>query len=247
MKALFAYFGTLDTLLVILLPSVLVAGTIFFLYARKLASINVSNRREEMRLLAEKINFEYSEGDNIGITERLAREKNFFFSPEGRIENLIYGRKNDISVALFDYTFPTLQKERVTVCSLTLPVNVSTFSMTPLSDDEINSGITAQLGEKLLGEKYRLDCVDKKFAATAFNENLVEFLSRRRRTAVLGNANIMVFHRDKILSVRTCYSLLDFAFGLFTKMDIGGSVFSQEPADDENGESLTFKAERYTD
>lgn len=247
MNGIIAYFGTIDTLIVILLPSIIMAGTVFFLYARKLASINVSNRRDEIRLLSEKINFQYSETDGSGISRRLASMRKYLFSPDGVAENIISGVKNGIVVELFDYTFPTVQKESITVCALTLPFNISAFSMTPLSDAEINSGMAVQLGDKLLGDKYRLECDDMEFALKAFNENLVEFLSRRRRTTVLGNENTMIFHRDKLLSVRTCYSLLDFAFGLHTKMDLGGEVITQQLGDEDNGESLDIKAERYTD
>ena len=247
MNATFANLSTWDTLILILLPSIIVAGTVFFLYARKLASSHALNRKEEMRILAMKIIFNYTAEDKDGIAERLAHEKALFSGKKGTAENIISGAKNGISVALFDYTFHDLQKESITVCMLTLPSQVSTFSLVPLSDAEINDGKAAQLGDKLLGDKYRIECPDKAFAQKAFNESLIEFLSRRRRTAVLGHGNIIVFHRDKILGVRTCYSLLDFAFGLYMKMDLEDTSTSEIHSASEKSDSLNIKADLYVD
>jgi hypothetical protein len=247
MNTVVAYMGMVDTLLVTLLPTVLVAATVFFLYARKLTSTNRANRREEMHLLAMKINFNFSASDEIGIGERIESEKTFFYGSDGTVENVIYGSKNGIDVALFDYIFSNLQKQNLSVCILTLPTKIGTFKMLPLDDLDIEEGKAIELGEKLLGDKYRLECEDKAFAQEAFNEDLVEFLSRRRRTTVLGNGNSIVFHRDKLLTVRTCFSLLDFAFGLYTKMQLGGVPAPEIPKSPGNGETLDLKADLYAE
>ena len=247
MNSTILYMQTVDTLIIILLPAVIVAAVIFFLYARKLASANIANRREEMHLLAMKINFSFSQDDEGGIAEFLDSEKSFFYGGEGNIENVIFGKKNGIDVALFDYIFSGLQKESMTVCLLTLPAKISTFKMIPLADADIESGKTVELGDKLLSDKYRLECEDKEFARTAFNEDLVEFLSRRRRTFVLGHGNSMLFHREKQLSTRTCFSLLDFAFGLYTKMGIEAAPIEEEMTTADSEKPLDIRADLYAD
>lgn len=237
----------IDTLIVTLLPTILVAATVFFLYARKLASAQSANRREEMHLLAMKINFDFSPNDDKGIAERLSSEKNFFYGSKGKADNIIFGMKSGIDVALFDYSFSDPQNQSLTICMLTLPSKIGTFKMLPLADTDIDAGKAAELGERLLGDKYNLECEDKEFARNAFNEDLIEFLSRRRRTTVLGHANTMIFHRDKLLGVRTCFSLLDFAFGLYTKISIEGAQAPEMPKMDESRESLDIKADLYAD
>ncbi len=229
----------MDTMLYIVLPTIFAAAIVFFAYARKLSSSHTLKRKKEMRFFAMKIRFDFSGDDELGVAKRIQSDKVFFYGKDGTAENIISGKKNGISVTVFDYSYTEMQKKSTTVCMLTIPSTVSTFEVFPLDDAEIASGKTAELGEKLLGEKYRLECKDREFVEQTFNDNLVDFLSRRRRTTVLANGNTMVFHREKLLGLRKCYSLLDFAFGFYSKMALG--------AENEKGETFDIKADMYTD
>ncbi len=213
-----AILAITNIITVVLLPAVILAGVIFFLYSRKLVSSHTVYRKEEMRVLALRINFQFNAKDVLGVRERIEAEKRFFYNNNGSVENLIYGQKNGIDVVLFDYCYSDLQKQSLTVCMLTVPSTVKAFTLEPLDDNEMESGKAAE-DESIFGGKYRVDCQDRAFAERAFNDDLADFLARRRRTTVLAQGNTMIFHRDKLLSTRSSFSILDFAFGFHAKTE----------------------------
>jgi hypothetical protein len=239
-----SFIGTYgDTIVIVMLPAVLAAGVVFFLYARKLAASQAARRGEEMHILAMRIGFDYTSADEHGISEIIETNQAFFYGEEGEVENVISGNKAGIAVNMFDYCLSDVQKERMTICMLTLPTKVSTFSMRPLDNAEIAAGKPMELGEELFGDKYQLKCGNREFAARAFNDDLVDFLSRRRRTTALGNGNHILFHRGRFLGVRKCYSLLDFAFGFCAKMDLDSSTRPEN----KDSDPVEMRADLYTD
>ena len=237
----------MNNLIVILVPTILVAAVVFFAYARKLSASHSAHRKAEMRALATRINFDFSPADDTGIARRVESEKVLFYGHTGTAENLISGKKNGISVNIFDYFYSDLQKRKVTVCMLTVPADVSTFKIFPLDNSEIASGTSAKLGDKLLGEKHWFECEDREFVEKAFNDDLIDFLSRRRRTTILAHANTIVLHRDKILGAGKCYGLLDFAFGVYSKMGFGGRPSKKNGTGGNKDDTLDIEADLYAD
>ena len=238
----------IDTIIYILLPAVLAAFVVFFLYARKLAASHSARRGEEMRMLAMRINFDYSAADEINLKRVLETNDTFFPGSDGAVECVVRGEKNGLEVALFDYTQSPTQKESITICLLRIPYSVPPFEMQPLEDSHIASGKTVELGDKLLTHKYRIECDDKTFVDKRFGSDMEDFLSRRRRTTVLASGTHLVFHRGKALSVKRCYSLLDFAFGFYMKMDLEGMTEPEPARQDQDEESkFEIKSDLYND
>jgi len=240
-------FLYMDTLIIVLLPTVVVAAIIFFIYARKLSASHSAHRKSEMLALATRIKFDYSPTDNAGITKRVESEKTFFHSHNGEVENLITGKKSEIEIALFDYCYSDLQQRNTTVCMLTLPSKVSTFEIYPLDDSEISSGSSAEHGSKLLGEKHRFECEDRDFVEKAFNDDLIDFLSRRRRTVILGHEKTIIFHRHMLLSMRKCFGLLDFSFGFYSKLGLESDLSNNEDKEEKKGNKLDVEAEHFAE
>ena len=237
----------MDTLILVLLPTVVVAAIIFFMYARKLSASHSAHRKSEMLALAMRIKFDYSPTDNSGIAKRLESEKTFFHGHNGKVENLITGKKNEIRIALFDYCYSDLQQRNTTVCMLTLPSKVSTFEIYPLDDSEISSGSSAELGEKLLGEKHRFECEDKDFVEKAFNDDLIDFLSRRRRTVILGHDKTIIFYRNMLLSMRKCFGLLDFSFGFYSKLGLKSDLSNNNDKEKKKDNKVDIEAEHFAE